>query len=231
MDLKGFVDATKEFVWDIIGYLIPGFIAIVLISTFSNHIYFFPIPIVNFEKDFLVFTVMILSYTLGHLIYGFTLFIDQILEKYLFKISKKAIEDDVEKSLPFKISQDLVKNDLGLKGSMRDITELSARELRNYVMSYFPENDRKVYTFMFRSELCNHIMSTCLILGLIGLISSSVAYYKKVFIFNSGFEYTIIYILLLLSVFPLHKTKMRFYDIAMRTPFHMFNSNYPKNEK
>lgn len=228
MDLKGFVDATKEFIWDIIGYLIPGFLLIILLSIFSNQSYFFPIPIINFEKEFLSFTMIIVAYALGHLIYGITLSIDQILDKYLYKISKKAIEDDIEKSVPFKISQDLVENDLKTKGSNRDITQLSTRDLRNYVMSYFPENDRKVYTFMFRSELSNHIMSMNLILCILGLISWGIASMGKEFIFKSDFEYIIIYLLLLISLFPLHKTKTRFYGIAMRIPFQMFNSNYPK---
>lgn len=231
MDLKGFVDAVKEFIWDIVGYLIPGFIAIILISTCANKSLFFSIPIVNFEQDFLAFTILIFSYTLGHLIYGITLLIDQTLEKRLYRISKKAIVDNIQKSAPLKISLELVKNDLISKGSKTDVNQFSTLELRNYVMSYFPENDRKVYTFMFRSELCNHIISTSLVIGGIGLISSALSVVFVPFVFKVSIEYITIYFLLILSIVPLHKAKIRFYSIAIRIPFDMFNSNYRKNEK
>ena len=66
--------SVKEFIWDIIGYIIPGFLLIIVFNliiepTLSIHNNFF------FDwKLFQSYLIVVVSYTLGYIIYSLTIF-------------------------------------------------------------------------------------------------------------------------------------------------------------
>lgn len=219
-NLKTFFDSFKEFIWDIIGYLLPGSFLLILLSSCINQEYQFSTPLINEKTNLFGFVFMIVSYVLGHLIYGFGLLKEKVLGKYSYI---KRIEKGITKRQAFNIAKELLKNALVAKGVSNDLDAASPRDIRNLAMSFIPEADQKIYTFTFRSELSNHSANICLMVGFIGLMFSI---FEKIYIplFVVDLPHNILYCVLVISYFLLIQTRNRFYAITIGLPFSIYSA-------
>ena len=64
----------KEFIWDVVGYLIPGLVLLIVLNLILE-------PNVRIENNFLInwkefddFLLLLVGYTLGYVIYSITIF-------------------------------------------------------------------------------------------------------------------------------------------------------------
>jgi hypothetical protein len=216
--IKSFFDSFKEFVWDIIGYLLPGSFLLILLSATISEKYFFYSKLSDKDHNLFVFIFLVLSYLLGYVIYGIGLYKEQFAGKKSFK---KIIENSIlGKNLFLECKQLYLKKENSKGNNVSD--NIDVRELRTKVMSYIPESDQKIYTFTFRSELANHIGNICLFYGCSALIFCGIQYIFNFLFFNSEPKFIILYLLLIIFYFFLKKTRDRFYDISMRVPLSIF---------
>lgn len=148
--VKGFFDSFKEFVWDIIGYLLPGSYVLILLSVCVSKEYFVSPSLGTNTYDFYPFVFIVVSYLLGHVAYGFGWFKEEIMGKYSYV---KKIEAKVTTRKRFALSKELISKALLAKGVTDDLINATVRDLRSIAMSYIPEHDQKIYTF--RSDLSN----------------------------------------------------------------------------
>lgn len=222
--VKGFIDSFKEFIWDIIGYLLPGSFVLILLSVCVNQKYFVTTLHLSNVNDFQPYILIVVSYLLGHVTYGFGWFKDKMLNriKYLNKYSYvKNIEASVAKRKAYTISKELVTKALQSKGVTDDLSNTSVRDLRNIVMSFIPESDQKIYTFTFRSELSNQSGNISIVIGTLGLLSS-IFTFIPLNIFKTDLTHIILYICLIICYFFLRQTRNRFYAIALGLPFSIY---------
>lgn len=220
---KNFFDSFKEFIWDIIGYFLPGSYILILLSACINKSYFIEhnIEAGSGDRNFLVF--FIISYIIGYVVYG----ISGLKEKLFGKKSyTKRIEEQTKEKIAFKISRDFISKDLKNKESDIRLETASLRELRNIAMSFVPESDQKIYTFTFRSEVCNNIGNVSFFTGLVGIILYLINFFTNIRIFNLNKEFIILYIILILSYYPLAYARNRFYGISISLPFSIYTSKY-----
>lgn len=232
--------SVKEFIWDIIGYLIPGFLLIIVFNliiepTLSVHNNFF------FDwKLFQNYLIVVVSYILGYVIYSLTIFkikfqnffID-ILSKvtvYLsntflkFLVNNKLAEyfiNDIKSkhsnywklkfvnSSTYKSAKDFLKSN-----SLSEVDNMEFNEVRNILMSRNPEMDQKVYTFMFRSSLFDHISTISI---LICILVSTQLFIDLKFI-KTDLIFKVFYCLLIPIIPLLGNSKRIFYSIAQRLP-------------
>lgn len=216
MGIKSFFDSFKEFVWDIIGYLIPGSFLFILLSATISEKYFVTTNLSS--EDLNIFIFIVLSYLLGYVIYGIGLYKD---EKFAKSSYKKVIENTISKESLFLECKKVYLKKIQQEGKKLD-ENITLRELRTRVMSYIPESDQKIYTFTFRSELSNHISNICFLYGCIALIFWGVQSFFNFQVFYSEAKFITLYILLCIISFFLSKTRDRFYSISMRVPFSVF---------
>jgi hypothetical protein len=232
--------SVKEFIWDIIGYLIPGFLLIIVFNliiepklSVKNNFFFD-------WKLFQSYLIVIVSYALGYIIYSLTIFkikvqnffID-ILSKstnYLsttflkFLVNNKLAEyfiNDIRSkhsnywkskfvnSSTFKSAKDFLKTN-----SLSEVDNMEFNEVRNILMSRNPEMDQKVYTFMFRSSLFDHISTISI---LICMLVSTQLFIDFKFI-KTDLIFKIFYCLLIPIIPLLGNSKRFFYSIAQRLP-------------
>lgn len=196
-NVKNVFDSIKEFVWDVIGYLIPGSFLLILLATCvkSN---FFVSPDFGIKKnEFYPLVFGIVSYILGYVVYGFGWLKERILKKYSYV---KQIEDSVSKRKAFDLSKKLLTEKLQSKGVSDDLSTVSVRDLRSLSMSFIPEADQKIYTFTFRAELSNQIGNICFVIGILGVLFS---FFKKLplQIFKTDSNYVILYCILVVGYF------------------------------
>lgn len=217
--IKTFFDSFKEFIWDIIGYMLPGSFLLILLSACVKPNYQFTTPLNNDKNDMFAFVFIVLSYLLGHLIYGFGLIKERLLGKLSYT---KRIEKDLDTKETFKISKELLMKVLTSKGITNNLSNASARDVRNLAMSFAPEADQKIYTFIFRSEVSNHTANICLVIGILGLIFSVLNFFIDLFIVDK--LHIILYVLLILGYFMLCSTRNRFYAIALGLPFSIYSA-------
>ena len=69
-EIKNLFEALKEFIWDVIGYFLPGMYAIILVSVIVNPEYFIKTPLLSEKDEGINFITVILAYILGYVIYG-----------------------------------------------------------------------------------------------------------------------------------------------------------------
>lgn len=226
---RSFFDSFKEFIWDIIGYLIPGLYSVILILFFINESYNIAIPVVFQGNEILI--LIVVSYVLGYIIYG----LGDLKEKIRGNNSySKRILNPISSSIVFKES----KRIMGAKDSKqesfnKDLESIDVRGLRNIVMSYVPEADQKIYTFTFRSELSRHTGLISLIIGCLGMVFTLIqCKWPQIDLFKTEITYILFYLLLVVSYFLLREPRDKFYRIAMTMPFNLFVAREKnKNDK
>lgn len=107
----------------------------------------------------------------------------------------------------------------------RNIENTDVLQLRSQAMSYVPASDKKIYTFMFRSELCNYISVVFKLVPLSFLCGYAIKQLLNVeLLFSYSCANSMIAILLFIFSFLLQKTRIRFLSIAYKIPFSIFLS-------
>jgi hypothetical protein len=234
------IQSLKEFVWDIIGYLIPGF-------TFLIFFNFFVKPDIGVHNDFFFdwqifdsYLIIVISYILGFMIYSLTIFkiknqdyfisrLESIFSNWISKKEKNKLyfnkyigskhskywQEKFKESSTVKSAKEFLKNN----GFVR-VDEMELNEIRNILMSRNPEMDEKVYTFMFRSSVFDHL-ATILGLTCLGYVSQII-----IRIFNNNVEfiksdntYLVLYVIFLILIPLLGNSKRIFRSISLRIPF------------
>src|SRR5574337_338924 len=111
-NVKSFFDSFKEFIWDIIGYLVPGSYVLILLSVCINGEFFVSPSFGTKTNDFFPFVFLVISYLIGHVVYGFGC----LKEKWMGKKSYiKNIEENVSKRQAFEYSKELLAQALSAK--------------------------------------------------------------------------------------------------------------------
>lgn len=234
MKLSDFIDAVKEFFLDIIGYFVPGFFGVLILSICIQPNYKFNLSGLGFDSEWNIFIILFLSYLLGYLFYSFSDLTDKLIFwlKFLKLKTPKDIDREIESSQELQIAKTTLKDILVDKNGLPvvDVTSLNtmrARNLRSIVMSYVPEADTKIYTFMFRSELCRVISSVSFLISLFGFVLLFVAVFTKSFsFFKTDPKSIMLYCILFVSSFFLTKTRIRFLSIAYKIPFSIFIAKF-----
>ena len=240
INMEDALKSVKEFIWDIIGYLIPGFLLIIVFNliiepTLSVHNNFF------FDwKLFQNYLIVVVSYILGYVIYSLTIFkikfqnffidilsevTDYLSNTFLYflvnnKLAEYFINDIKSKhsnywklkfvnTSTYKSAKDFLKTN-----SLSEVDNMEFNEVRNILMSRNPEMDQKVYTFMFRSSIFDHISTISI---LICILVSTQLFIDLKFI-KTDLIYKVLYCLLIPIIPLLGNSKRIFYSIAQRLP-------------
>lgn len=229
MDLSKLIEGIKEFFLEILGFLLPGITLLFLLSFFINSDQtklFAKIPDTNH------WIILIFGYISGYIIYGMALIRDKYLNKF-FNFFKKKIEIDIlkekiTKSEEFEIAKEIFNNLIGKNLEQQNkIDSLSFHSMRSLAMSYTPESDKKIYTFMFRADLCNHLNIVAILISVCGLLNSMIYHFGiRIHVFHIESKYIICYFLLLIVSYFLNLTRNRFLSIAYAIPFSIFIAKF-----
>jgi hypothetical protein len=231
MKIEESVLAVKTFFLEILGFLIPGYFFIYLfMSCLSNDVQ----KNLNdlLKGEYKVYVILILAYICGYFIYGIFEFKKQFLNKLnllteLVSFSTKKIEvmvqNQIQNSHDYIISYKLLINHLGVNES--DLPNSDYRVIRNSMMSYLPEIDYKIYTFMFRADLCKSIATSLQLIGFMGLTSVLLEGFAWIQ-FQNDYYFIILYLSFFLIAYIFNLTYGRFYSIAMRIIFPIFIAKF-----
>jgi hypothetical protein len=219
--VKGFFDSFKEFIWDIIGYLLPGCFVLILFYGTVNDKYLFQPDLKIMEDKYFFFVLIILAYLIGYVVYGLGCIKERLFGKFSYT---KKIERNISERQAFQYSKEILSKELEKKQLNDKLSTGSVRDIRNLVMSFIPESDQKIYTFTFRSDLANHTGNISLVFGFLGLVFSSFPGLKSLY-FKNDSGHIILYVILILSYFLLRETRNRFYHVSIGLPFSIYTSN------
>jgi len=239
-NMENALKSVKEFIWDIIGYLIPGFLLIIVFNLIIE-------PKLSIDNNFFFdwklfqsYLIVVVSYTLGYIIYSLTIFkikvqnffID-ILSKttdylsntfFKFLVKNKLVEyfiNDVKSkhsnywkikfinSSTYKSAKDFLKTN-----SLSEVENMEFNEVRNILMSRNPDMDQKIYTFMFRSSLFDHISTIAILICI--LVTSQL--FIDIHFIKTDLIFKVFYCLLIPIIPLLGNSKRIFYSIAQRLP-------------
>lgn len=220
-NVKGLFDSFKEFIWDIIGYLLPGSFLLILLSITVDERNLYYSYFTDDQHNLFLYVFVVISYLLGYVIYGIGLLKEQLFRKMKWGSYEDTIETDISQKEIFKqclriyIAREKVKN-VQVSG------DLTLRELRTNVMSFVPEADQKIYTFRSRSDLANHIGNISVLYGIFGVICWILNLLFDCEIVFTDAKFVFLYFILILSYYILRSTRNRFYDIAMRLPLSIY---------
>ncbi len=247
MKASDFISAIKEFFLDIIGFLLPGLFVLIVLSECILPSCQFGIKSIFSSPAWNTTVHLVLAYLIGYAIYPLSDITDKLLffkiksNKKVFAGIKKlclstpkekedSLESSTEKIAVLNILKKLlVFPSTGSTAEMvvpeSQIESLKIHNLRSLVMSYCPEADMKIYTFMFRSELCRLISSFALSISIVGILFYLISFFlKSPILFRTDMKALILYVLLLFISYFLTKTRVRFYNIAFKIPFSIFIS-------
>jgi hypothetical protein len=232
--------SVKEFIWDIIGYLIPGFLLIIVFNLVIE-------PKLSIENNFIFdwkvfqsYLIVVVPYALGYIIYSLTIFKIKVQNFFIDIISKtndylsntwfkflvknklvKYLINDIKSkhsnywkfkfvnSSTYKSAKDFLKSK-----SYTEVDNMDFNEVRNILMSRNPEMDQKVYTFMFRSSLFDHISTISVLI----CILISVQFFIDLKFIKTDLIFKVFYCVLIPIIPLLGNSKRIFYSIAQRLP-------------
>jgi hypothetical protein len=215
----------KEFIWDIVGYLIPGLTLLVILNLILD-------PSVKIKNEFLIdwakfedFLLVLVGYILGYVVYSITIFKIKRQDFLFLKLSQKwnifykylsyGWENSFQQSATFTEAKSFLKTN-GFNGVQVD--NMKINEIRNILMSRDPRMDQKVYTFMFRSSLFDHL-STILILVVLLVIIQFGFSFAGIYFLKISIQFKVLYLLFLMLIPLLGNCKRIFFPIAKRIPF------------
>ncbi len=222
--IKNALDSLKEFIWDIIGYFLPGAYLIILLAFSLGEAYLIhPKIFANTEMMWPLFIIS--SYLLGHVTYGLGQLKENLLGRWSYTRKK---EKEVSLKPAFKTSKELLEKALIAKGVNQDLNNASVRDVRSLIMSFAPETDQKVYTFTFRSDLSNQIGNISALVGLLAILSSFISRLQpRVFVVDR--PHLLLYFCLLLSYIFVRQARNRFYSISISVPFSVYTAKELKS--
>lgn len=234
MKIDDAIAAIKEFFLEILGFLLPGFTLLLLSYLFLKN------EFKTGAHDFLqnehsTIVIMIISYITGYVLYGISEFWhltkEWAIEKYqkVRKIENKPhvnkLFREIKETSDYKVALEIIHEKIGI--SKEALDKMPVRAIRNIALSYIPEADRKIYNFMFRSELSEKVSLALIIIFFLGILSWLTG---QVSPFHGPFktDHTSmwLYSVLFIAAFFLRKTCMRFYSIAMRIAIPIFIVKY-----
>lgn len=219
------ITSLKEFVWDIIGYLIPGFLLIISLN-------FFLIPEVGVHNEFMLdweilnptYVIIVLAYVFGFIIYGLTHFKIYVQDNIIEKFKDKKIHSFLEKYHSKFWETGFQKSGTLLAAKDKLITEgivnaqnMKINEVRNIFMSRNPHMDQKVYTFMFRASVFDHISTIMMLFSLLAFIGFLLGFFDIQFIKFETLHIILYFVFPFLCV-RLGNAKRMFYSISQRIP-------------
>jgi hypothetical protein len=207
--MENIFGSIKEFIWDIVGYIIPGACALILLQVVFN---------INLPSDKEHFLFIISSYVIGHIIYGINVY-------YYEKRKGTNYRDENELAVKERREYQISLRKLNEKLNENFDQESNIRTIRSLIMSYIPESDTKIYTFTFRAELSNSCSTVLLTFGIIGLLCSLVTNFcpeSDTFFKNFSYQWIIFYIILIINSKFLKYTRNKFYKMSMSLPFSIF---------
>lgn len=237
------IQSLKEFIWDIIGFMIPGFTLIIAFNFLIDPIIAVKNSFIFDWNEFQPILLIIVSYILGFVIYSLTMFKiktqDQIIEflardsmllnklaPIKFFIQKYIVPKHSKNwELKFKESSTVLsaKNFL-TKAEYKKVDQMELNEIRNILMSRNPQMDEKVYTFMFRSSVFDHLSTVLLIFSLIFYIQCILILFDiNIGILKTETPFKIFYIIAIILIPLLGNCKRLFYSISQRIPFSNLN--------
>lgn len=230
MKIDDAIAAIKEFFLEVLGFLLPGFILLLLIYLFLKEEFKIDIDIL-LSREQSNTIVLVISYITGYVLYGISESWGSLrcwLVKQSYKIKKreyKPIEDsstlELKNSPDYKVALGIINEKLGIERNLLD--GMPFRSVRNIAMSFIPEADRKIYTFMFRSELSEKTSVGLFLIFCIGILSFGLERSKYFIVpFKSDSLSISLYFLVLIVGLFLRETHKRFYDIAMKIAIPMF---------
>ncbi|HEY0668750.1 MAG TPA: hypothetical protein VGD22_11265 [Sphingobacteriaceae bacterium] len=220
------IKSLKEFIWDITGYLIPGFLFVLVMNFVID-------PKVAVPNSFLFdwskfnesYIIIVVSYASGYIIYGLTLLKmnvqDQIINtfktwkiySFLKRFHSREWEEDFQQSAALAAAKDKLTAD-----GYTNVSQMKLNELRNILMSRDPKMDQKVYTFMFRASVFDHVSTIFLFTILLAIIQCFLSAFKVSFL-KMDVQFIIMYCSFFLLSSLLGAGKRKFYSIAQRIPF------------
>ena len=211
MELSTVIDSIKEFTWDILGYLIPGFLLIVVAVYILDDLNFVqPQRIINFFEITMPWIVVVLSYLAGYVLYSLSHLKDTVLGFHRNQLEALTCLEVVRKS-----------KEAICKKSELDSDKVSLNELRSIILSTYGGLEKTTYTFMFRSDICSHLETMSILLLILGGVNYCFSLFEVEFL-RSMSEIGALYLLSILAIYPLRVTRKRFYLISMKIPFSHF---------
>ena len=250
MNLGDALKNLNEFFLEFLGYFLPGFTFIFLISILlKDSIVKIILDSIKTSEINSTFLFVFASYILGYIIYGINLYFNSFLYnyqknedndenlpfwkkllnkeqwidkwKYFFRNHRKEIEKSIIQSKQYLIAKYIINSKF-----TKEETDLGFSGYRSIAMSIVgKENVQTIYTFMFRADLCYHLKTSCLIVGILGLIICGLKRVGIDLIFvNNSMSFLFFYIILIIIAYFLNRTSHRFLSIALRISFSMFLS-------
>jgi len=220
--IKSFFESFKEFIWDILGYILPGAYCLILMSLSVNSNYWLNIGSV-FESHYYPYVIVIISYLLGYAVYGLNIFIQN--KVFGEKSYTKKIENKIEKRISYQITMSILQKKFQKKGIDFDSNNATLRDLRSIAMGFFPEQDQKVYTFTFRAEIANHAGIISFLFGVLGLLSAIINWITPFDFVIIDSTHIALYIILVISYFLFSSMRNRCYDISLGLPFSLLSTS------
>lgn len=213
------IEAIKEFFFDIIGFLVPGIIVLIIGKVVFN-------LSINIQESNMLINIVV-GYILGYLIFA----LSQIKESWLKRIAKwtwipkiliSYSEDqilyDLSQGDTFKLASEIIR----IKTAEGNFHLNDYKSFRNVAMSGSPEADKKVYTFMFRAELFNQLHSISVIVLFFLLLNHFVSLFSQLDNLSIKNIHLGWFFLFLIAALVLRKGWKRFYKIAMSIPFSLY---------
>jgi len=220
--IKSFFESFKEFIWDILGYILPGAYFLILMSISIKNAYLTNINYFHIDKNYFPYIILIISYIIGYAVYGLNALIENTLKG---KSYSKKIEEKTKDRINYKIAKTILDQKFQEKGIIIDINKATFRDLRSIAMSFFPEQDQKIYTFSFRADISNHAGTISLIFGIFGLVFSIINRLTPVDIFIIDIFHIVLYVFLTISCFLFMSMRNKFYAISLGLPFTLLTAN------
>jgi hypothetical protein len=239
MKIDDAIAAIKEFFLEVLGFLLPGF-TLMLICYLLLRIEYKEVVDGLLKKDYSSTILLTISYILGYVLFGIS---DAWLSaeknskpNWLFRTLRfckllnnqtymQETQEGIKKSQEYKLALEIIHNELGLEKSV--LEGMGVNSIRNLAMSYIPEVDRKIYNFMFRSELSDKVALALTITSFFGLVSCFLnACSAFHWLFKSNLDSFLTYLSFIMAAYFLRKTRRRFYDIAMRIAIPIFVVKY-----
>ncbi len=199
------VENITELLLEVIGYLTPTIYMMSILKLIlpSNEI-LFP-KILNNEL------VLIISlYGFGYLLRSISIWIGSW---GFFDLKRKTNEEFKNNELFV-----LVKEDLKKKNLIGEATNYN--EVRSICLGMYQEISNKVYLFMFRSSLFFDLFIINAFIVLVFIIDCLFSYS----IFENSIEHKFMVLFLALSLYPLLKTRKRFFKISYKLPIRYYIS-------
>lgn len=220
--IKSLFESFKEFIWDIVGYILPGAYCLILMTLSVNRNYWLNVDSV-FDNEYYPYVIVIISYLLGYAVYGLNIIIQNKI--YRKKSYTKKIENEIKNRISYQITLSMLQKKIQEKGFDFDFNNATLRDLRNIAMGYFPEQDQKIYTFSFRADISNHAGTISLIIGVFGLLSVIINCITPFDVFIVDKIHITLYVLLVISYFLFSSMRNKFYAISLGLPFSLLSTS------